>query len=45
MFEQLGFKDEAEVFYSEILQKHPKSPLVPDAKKRLKALGGAGKKK
>jgi TolA-binding protein len=44
-FEQLGFKDEAKVFYEELIAKHPKSPLVDDAKKRLKALGGTKKKK
>jgi TolA-binding protein len=37
-FEQLGFKDEAVVFYEELVEKHPKSPLVKDAKARLKAL-------
>ncbi len=44
-FEQLGFKEEAKVFYDELLTKHPKSPLVGDAKKKLKALGGPAKKK
>jgi TolA-binding protein len=43
-FEQLGFKDEARVFYEELVAKHPKSPLVGDANKRLKAIG-PGKKK
>jgi TolA-binding protein len=37
-FEALGFQDEARVFYDELLAKHPKSSLVADAKKRLKAL-------
>lgn len=37
-FEQLGFQDEARVFYEELLTKHPKSPLVADGKKRLAAL-------
>jgi TolA-binding protein len=44
-FEQLGFKDEAAVFYDELISKYEKSPLVNDAKKRLKALGGVKKKK
>lgn len=45
-FEQLGFKEEAGVFYDELVEKHPKSSLVADAKKRLKALGPTkGKKK
>lgn len=45
-FEQLGFKEEASVFYNELIEKHPKSALVSDAKKRLKALGPIkGKKK
>ncbi len=45
-FEQLGFKEEAGVFYNELVEKHPKSSLVADAKKRLKALGPVkGKKK
>lgn len=44
-FEQLGFKDEARVFYEELTTKHPKSPLVGEANKRLKALGGGKKKK
>ncbi len=37
-FEQLGFQEEARVFYEELVAKHEKSPLVPDAKKRLKSL-------
>lgn len=44
-FEQLGFKEEAAVFYDELIKKYEKSPLVGEAKKRLKALGGLGKKK
>lgn len=44
-FEALGFVNEAKVFYEEILAKHPKSPLLSDAKKRLAALKDAGKKK
>ncbi|MBI1944392.1 MAG: hypothetical protein HYS27_01780 [Deltaproteobacteria bacterium] len=45
-FEQLGFKEEAGVFYNELIEKHPKSSLVADAKKRVKALGPTkGKKK
>jgi TolA-binding protein len=44
-FEQLGFADEARVFYEELLTKFPKSPLVPDAKKRLGALKTPAKKK
>lgn len=44
-FEQLGFTDEAVVFYDELVAKHPKSPLIGDAKKRLKALAGTKRKK
>lgn len=44
-FEQLGFADEARVFYEELLAKYEKSPLVAEAKKRLKALKPAKKKK
>ena len=43
-FEQLGYKSEAEVFYKEIVEKHRKSPLVGEAKKRLSALKKTGKK-
>ncbi len=43
-FEQLGFQDEARVFYEELISKHEKSPLIPDAKKRLKSLNAAKKK-
>ena len=43
-FEQLGFEDEARVFYDELQTKHPKSPLVAEAKKRLKLLKPAKKK-
>ena len=44
-FEQLGFADEARVFYEELTTKFAKSPLVPDAKKRLAALKTPAKKK
>lgn len=44
-FEQLGFQEEARVFYEELVTKYEKSPLVPDAKKRLKSLKPAKKKK
>jgi TolA-binding protein len=44
-FEQLKFNDEARVFYEELIAKHPKSALVADAKKRLKALPTPKKKK
>ncbi|OGQ18706.1 MAG: hypothetical protein A2138_16480 [Deltaproteobacteria bacterium RBG_16_71_12] len=44
-FEQLGFKEEAGVFYHELVEKHPKSSLVQDAKKRIKALGPVKRKK
>lgn len=44
-FEQLGFKEEAIVFYDELVTKYAKSPFTPDAKKRLKSLGGTKKKK
>ncbi len=37
-FESLGFKDEARVFYEEVIAKHPKSPLVKQAKKRIDGL-------
>ncbi len=43
-FEQLGFEEEARVFYEELVAKHPKSPLVVEAKKRLKALKPPKKK-
>lgn len=44
-FEQLGFVEEAKVFYEEIQAKYPKSSLVPEAKKRLKNLKRRKKKK
>jgi hypothetical protein len=44
-FEQLGYEDEARVFYDELLAKHDKSPLVGEAKKRLKTLKPVKKKK
>ncbi|HEY1101639.1 MAG TPA: tetratricopeptide repeat protein [Myxococcota bacterium] len=44
-FEQLGFQEEARVFYEELLSKHPKSPLAGEGKKRLAALKPAKKKK
>jgi TolA-binding protein len=44
-FEQLGFADEARVFYEELLEKHAKSPLVNDARKRLASLKAPPKKK
>lgn len=34
-FAALGFDDDAKVFFDELLQKHPKSPLVKDAKAKL----------
>ncbi len=43
-FEQLGFKDEAIVFYGELVKKYADSPLTKDAKERLKALGASKKK-
>ncbi len=43
-FEQLGFEDEARVFYEELLAKYPKSPLVAEGKKRLKSLKPVKKK-
>jgi TolA-binding protein len=43
-FEQLGFQEEARVFYEELVSKHAKSPLVPDAKKRLKSLKSSSSK-
>jgi TolA-binding protein len=42
-FEQLGYKDEAKVFYEELIAKHGDSPLLEDAKKRLKTLKAAPK--
>ncbi|MCP4499588.1 MAG: tetratricopeptide repeat protein [Deltaproteobacteria bacterium] len=44
-FEQLGFKSEAGVFFQEVIDKHPTSPLVKDAKKRKNALKSKRKKK
>lgn len=44
-FEQLGFQEEARVFYEELIAKYEKSPLVAEAKKRLKSLKPAKKKK
>ena len=43
-FEQLGDKDSAAVFFDELITKHPKSSLVAEAKKHLKAVGGVKKK-
>jgi TolA-binding protein len=43
-FEQLGDRDDAAVFFDELITKYPKSPVVNDAKKHLKAVGGAKKK-
>jgi TolA-binding protein len=43
-FEQLGLKVEAAAFYEEVIAKYPKSAVVADAKKRLKAVGGSKKK-
>jgi TolA-binding protein len=37
-FEGLGFQQEAKVFYDELLVKYPASPLIADAKKRMKNL-------
>lgn len=44
-FEQLGLKEEAKAFYKEVIDKHGKSPLAGDARKRLKSLGGPTKRK
>jgi TolA-binding protein len=44
-FEQIGDKDDAAVFFDEVITKYPKSSLVPEAKKHLKAVGGTKKKK
>ncbi|HEY4220852.1 MAG TPA: YbgF trimerization domain-containing protein [Myxococcota bacterium] len=44
-FEQLGDKDSAAVFFDELITKHPKSSLVGEAKRHLKAVGGAKKKR
>jgi TolA-binding protein len=43
-FEQLGYDDEARVFYEELIAKHPKSPLLAEGKKRLNALKPSKKK-
>jgi TolA-binding protein len=43
-FEQLGDKDDAAVFFDELITKYPKSSLVAEAKKHLKAVGGTKKK-
>ena len=37
-FVALNFDDDAKVFFDELLQKYPKSPLVKDAKARLEEL-------
>jgi tol-pal system protein YbgF len=37
-FSGLGYDDDAKVFFEELLQKHPKSALVKDAKARLEEL-------
>lgn len=37
-FAELGYKDDAKVFFEDLLQKFPKSSLARDAKKRLDAL-------
>jgi TolA-binding protein len=44
-FEELNFHDEARVFYEELIAKYPKSPLVSDAKKRMRGLRPAPKAK
>lgn len=43
-FTALGYDDDAKVFYEELLQKHPKSALVKDAKARLEELAKKKKK-
>jgi len=40
-FEAVGYGEDGKVFYEELLAKHPKSPLVADAKKRLAAIDKA----
>lgn len=44
-FELLGFMDEATVFFEELVSKHGKSPLAPDARKRIKALAASKKRR
>lgn len=44
-FEALDFASEAKVFYEELIDKYPKSDLVTQAKKRLKAVSSKGKKR
>lgn len=44
-FEALGFASEAKVFYEELIQKHPKSDLVKEARKRLAAVTKASASK
>jgi TolA-binding protein len=44
-FEALGYHSEAKVFYEEILAKHKKSPLVGEAKKRLKVVKKKARKR
>jgi TolA-binding protein len=44
-FEALAYFSEAKVFYEEILAKHPKSPLLKEAKKRLRVVTKKSKKK
>ena len=43
--EALGFHQDAKVFYELIVQKYPKSILVPQAKKRLSILKARSKNK
>ncbi len=44
-FEDLGFQTDAVVFYEEVIAKHKKSAFVPKAKKRIKKIKAATKKR
>ena len=39
-FIAMGYKDDAKAFLEELINRHPKSPLVAEARKQLKAIGG-----
>ncbi len=36
----MGYKDDAKAFLEELINRHPKSPLVSEARKALKSIGG-----
>lgn len=43
-FQELGMRDEAKVFYNEVIEKFPKTEMSKKAQLRLKSLGSASKK-